>query len=50
MILNSNNLGGQVPNELSVLDSLDTIYLYSNRLEGSIPSAIYASPNIQIID
>ena len=48
--MNSNNLKGQIPAEISNMKGLLSLRMYNNNLEGSIPPSLYELPLISLID
>jgi Leucine-rich repeat (LRR) protein len=47
LFLESNNLNGNIPDELGNLTSLQKLYLYSNKLTGTIPASLGSLTNLQ---
>lgn len=50
IIMDENNVNGEIPPEFSKLENLEQLRLYSNRLRGEIPTSLYSLPNLLFVD
>ena len=50
IIMDENNVNGEIPPEFSELENLSILRLYSNQLKGEIPTSLYSLPNLLFVD
>ncbi|KAL3903146.1 MAG: hypothetical protein SGILL_010555, partial [Bacillariaceae sp.] len=48
--LDSNNLRGEIPVDLCLLNDLETMRLANNHLEGTLPSCLASQPTLEILE
>ena len=48
--LDSNNLRGEIPEDLCLLDNLETLRLANNHLEGTLPSCLATHSTLEILE
>ena len=50
IVMDENNVNGEIPPEFSQLENLSILRLYMNQLRGEIPSSLYSLPNLLFVD
>ena len=48
--LDSNNLWGEIPEDLCLLDKLETLRLANNHVEGTLPSCLASHPTLEVLE